>query len=431
MRTCCSFCFALILTLGLAACAWQGVAPPSQNVAGALARPAAARGYKLIYSFPGGAGGANPDAGPTFVNGVGFGTTGKGGDVGCNCGTVFAGTKVIYDFKGASSKDGATPIGALLPVGDKLYGITGAGGRDGGACAARGSGVAGCGTVYEIDTTGNERVIYRFKGGSDGETPGGGLIYRKGVLYGTTFSGGTNKVCYSGNLPPGCGVVFAVDLSGHEKVIYRFKGGSDGEFPNTKLLSLNGTLYGTTVNGGGGNPRFCYAGCGTIFSVTPAGKKSLIYTFKGGKDGMAPYSPLLAVNGFLYGTTAEGGCMRVCDRYGSVPGGGTIFKMSSSGSETIIHRFVIAKASGLDPVGPLVFLNGHIFGVTAEALSPYAGTIYSATLKSFKQLYGFRVTLGDAQDPAGLTLKPSTQELYGVGHVGGANGVGAIFRYTL
>ncbi|MGA9943989.1 MAG: hypothetical protein WBP75_03040, partial [Candidatus Cybelea sp.] len=65
---------------------------------------------------------------------------------------------------------------------------------------------------------------------------------------------------------------------------------------------------------------------------------------------------------------------------------------------------------------------------TAES---YAGTIYSATLKDFKYLYYFKVTSGDAQDPAGLTLKPSTQELYGVGHVGGANGVGAIFRYSL
>ncbi|MGA9943945.1 MAG: choice-of-anchor tandem repeat GloVer-containing protein, partial [Candidatus Cybelea sp.] len=351
MRTRCLFCFALVLTLGLAACSWRGATPPvGQNVAGAsLTQPdAAPKGYKLIYSFPGGAGGSNPDAGPTFVNGVGFGTTGKGGDVGCNCGTVFAGTKVIYDFKGASSKDGATPVGVLLPVGDKLYGVTGAGGRDDSVCAAR-SGPAGCGTVYEIDAGGNERVIYRFKGGRDGKTPGGGLVYRKGVLYGVTFSGGTNAVCYSSSIPPGCGVVFAIDSSGHEKVIYRFKGGSDGEFPNTQLLSLNGKLYGTTVNGGEGQPSSCYAGCGTIFSVTPAGKKSLIYAFKGGKDGIAPYSPLLAVNGFMYGTTAEGGCLSAC---GQNSGAGTLFKMSPSGSETVVHRFVFAQGSGYSPSGP-------------------------------------------------------------------------------
>jgi hypothetical protein len=160
-----------------------------------------------------------------------------------------------------------------------------------------------------------------------------------------------------------------------------------------------------------------------VFSVTPSGNESVIYAFKGKKDGMTPASPLVAVNGFLYGTTFLGGCLRACG--GSIPGGGTVFKVSLSGSETIVHRFIIAPNNGTGPEGPLVFLNGQLFGTTA-ATAKNGGTIYSATSKSFKYLYHFPVGQGG---PDGLTLKPSTQEMYGVARNGGVNRVGSIFRY--
>jgi uncharacterized repeat protein (TIGR03803 family) len=426
MRTCCSFCFALILTLGLAACAWRGATPTlGQSVAGArLTQPAAAhKGYKLVYNFPGGAGGSDPIGGLTFVNRVMFGTTASGGEVsGCSCGTVHAGKKVIYAFKGVSSQDGADPNGGLLFVGSKFYGETDLGGRSDGVCAGNSYG-HGCGTVYQIDTSGNERVIYRFKGGSDGEIPVGGLVSLKGVMYGVTKYGGSSATCDPSRSIPGCGVVFSIDSSGHEKVIYRFKGAPDGAFPVTKLLSHNGEMYGTTAGGGS-----CGAGgCGTVFSVSPSGSESVIYAFKGNKDGMTPASPLIAVDGSLYGTTFGGGCARNC---GS-SGWGIIFKVTLSGSETVLHRFIMAPNDGTNPEGPLVFLNGRLFGTTA-ATSNNAGTIYSATSKTVKFLHHFESTPAeDPNGPDGLTLEPSTQEMYGVARSGGKDLAGAIFRYTL
>ena len=240
---------------------------------------ASGEGYKLIYTFPGGAGGADPLAPPTFVDGVAFGATYSGGDVsGCNCGTVFANGKVIYNFKGASSGDGAYPTGAFLLVGKELYGVTFQGGRSKGVCTS--GSVHGCGTIFAIDAKGNERVIYRFKGGSDGEAPVSALISQNGVLYGVTAKGGTNGACSDGL--PGCGVVFSVDSSGHEKVIYRFKGGTDGALPSAGLLVVKGQLYGTTATGGGDCPAST-SGCGTVFRMTPSGSEKLFTRLKAGK----------------------------------------------------------------------------------------------------------------------------------------------------
>jgi uncharacterized repeat protein (TIGR03803 family) len=416
----------LVWSLGLAACSWQGATPAQSGARNSVVDPTASgEGYKLIYTFPGGAGGADPLAPPTFADGVAFGATYSGGDVsGCNCGTVFANGKVIYNFKGASSGDGADPTGAFLLVGKELYGVTLQGGRTNGVCTS--GNIRGCGTILAVDTKGNEKVIYRFKGGSDGEAPVGALVSKNGVLYGATAKGGTNGTCSDGL--PGCGVVFSVDSSGHEKVIYRFKGGTDGALPSVGLLVVKGQLYGTTATGGGVCPSST-SGCGTVFRMTPSGSEKIIHAFKGGKDGQDPNSALIVANDSLYGTTGFGGCPRACGPSG---GYGTIFKMSLSGGETIIHRFIKERNGGENPEGPLVFLKGQLFGTTPAAPPDYGGTIYSATPKHLIYLYRFPIIPGDIQGPTGLMLKPSTQSFYGTARVGGGSGNGGgIFRYSL
>jgi uncharacterized repeat protein (TIGR03803 family) len=60
-----------------------------------------------------------------------------------------------------------------------------------------------------------------------------------------------------------------------ERVVYSFNGGSDGAHPSS-LIKVNGTLYGTTIYGGS---ESCENGCGTVFSVTPAGAEKVVYTF--------------------------------------------------------------------------------------------------------------------------------------------------------
>jgi uncharacterized repeat protein (TIGR03803 family) len=139
-----------------------------------------------------------------------------------------------------------------------------------------------------------------------------GLADVNGILYGTTQAGGDAKKCVGfGRYPDyGCGIVFEVTTSGREKVLHRFAGGTDGVAPVAGLAYLNGTFYGTTSYGGA--PRCLYHGCGTIFKVEPSGKETVLYRFvmrtaQGSLGGLFPEGGLTEAAGILYGTTAYGG----------------------------------------------------------------------------------------------------------------------------
>src|SRR5262249_47037938 len=105
-------------------------------------------------------------------------------------------------------------------------------------------------TVYELVKTNSgyrETTLYVFKDGNDGTGPSyvSMVFDQAGNLYGTTTSGG----------PRGQGTVYKLsanpDGSWNEKVLYSFKGGSDGAVPMAGVtLDSTGNLYGTTINGG-------------------------------------------------------------------------------------------------------------------------------------------------------------------------------------
>src|SRR6185437_8669926 len=111
-----------------------------------------------------------------------------------------------------------------------------------------------------------------------------GLIVLGGTLYGTTSSGGDHAF----------GTVFRIDKSGSERVLYNFKGGSDGADPYAPLVAFKGALYGTTLVGGGS--QTCPQGCGTVFEVSTSGKEHVVHAFKGGSDGIGPIAGLTVVN---------------------------------------------------------------------------------------------------------------------------------------
>jgi uncharacterized repeat protein (TIGR03803 family) len=117
----------------------------------------------------------------------------------------------------------------------------------------------GCGVIFEITKTGEERVLYRFGGKADGGYPIGGVVQdAQGNLYGTTSLGG-DLTCGNG---AGCGVIFKKPKIGKEVVLHVFSG-SDGEFPSAALfLDSKGNLYGTTPSGGAHNG-------GVVFELTP------------------------------------------------------------------------------------------------------------------------------------------------------------------
>lgn len=167
--------------------------------------------------------------------------------------------KVLYSFQGLP--DGADPAGEIAFDGaGNLYGATLDGGADN--CP----GIAQCGAVFQLEPptqkggAWSESLIYVFKGKSydDGETPGGGVIFDKtGNLYGTTSYGGSGD-CVLLGIKVGCGVVYKLTPpkqkggAWSESVIYSFKGGKDGYLPNGDLtFDAAGNIYGATEFGGG------------------------------------------------------------------------------------------------------------------------------------------------------------------------------------
>jgi len=143
-------------------------------------------------------------------------------------------------------------------------------------------------------------VVHSFTGGADGANPEAGVIRDSaGNLYGTTSGGGIiGATCYSG-----CGVVYRLDTSGQETVLYSFTGGADGGYPLWGALARDsaGSLYGTTNGGGTDN-------AGVVFKVDTSGHESVLHSFTGGADGGNPSGGLvLGPEGQLYGTTAFGG----------------------------------------------------------------------------------------------------------------------------
>ena len=255
---------------------------------------------------------------------------------------------VLHSFNGGT--DGKYPSGGLIAMNGLLYGATEGGGGLG--C----HGPDGCGTVFEVSASGTERVLYRFEAGSDGATPEAGLVALDGKLYGTTSDRGDPR-CE-------CGTVFEVRTSGAERVIYRFKGGTDGRSPLGNLVAVNGKLYGTTEDGGSICNR--YTGCGTVFEVSPSGKERVLYRFKGGTDGANPESNLVALNDNLYGTTGSGGDSRSCTAPAQARswfGCGTVFEVNvASGAERVLHRF----EGGMDGAHPqnVIAMNGALYGTT-------------------------------------------------------------------
>ena len=192
------------------------------------------------------------------------------------------------------------------------------------------------------------KLLYSFKGAPDGASPLAGLLDVNGTLYGTTLNGSTYDDC---NL--GCGTVFAIDPAGSERVIYNFKGGNDGLWPFAGLTALGGSLYGTT-GGGGANSA------GTVFSVTTSGSENVVHSFTAGNDGYDPEANLIVVKGTLYGTTVYGGSS-ACGGNGC----GTVFKIARSGKERVLHAFA-GGSDGARVYGPVTYMNGDLFGATLE-----------------------------------------------------------------
>jgi hypothetical protein len=267
---------------------------------------------------------------------------------------------LLYHFRGG--RDGAVPEAGLLlgPLGT-LYGTTSGGGL-------------GWGIVFALtppapgQTTWRKIAIYWFRGPAhdDGSSPAATLIMDKhGVLYGTTGGGGLGFGTVFALTPPAPGKAYWT-----EAVLYSFKGGSDGDFPDAGLaMGANGSLYGTTTRGG---PCPGGGGCGTVFELTRPGPGKILWTeqvlhsFSGGADGSIPEASLiLDSSGNLYGTA----------RWGGNPNfGGTVFELNppatAKGAWNFQVLYTFGQSSTTDGYAPMASLvmdaRGNLYGSTTE-----------------------------------------------------------------
>lgn len=397
------FVMSLPLFLGFALTA-QEVAQPATGTKSS---------YSVLYSFPGRGYGASPMSG-VILDPLGnlYGTTNTGGDLTCargnggGCGTIFklspTGVRtVLYNFRGGAS--GAFPYSSLVrDAAGNLYGTADLG--DTNCNPPYGCGVVfnldtngtytllhsfigqpndgeyageltldsagnlygtttqggahNFGTVFTLDPTGSEKVLYSFSSSPDGATAGEGLLRTPtGELYGTTSYGGTI----------GGGTIFKLDPDGNETVMYNFGSTVDGDLPGTLIRDSSGNLYGTNETGG----IFWF---GTVFKLDPAGNESVLYSFRANGDGAYPRGVVRDEAGNLYGTTYGGSATAPC---------GTIFKLDPAGKFTVLHTFAgtgIGVGDGCYPFDPMVKdAAGNLYGTTHIGGTFNLGTVFKLT----------------------------------------------------
>ncbi len=353
--------------------------------------------YQVLHSFGGIPDGRGPSASLIDVKGMLYGTTSRGGQYGN--GTVFSisttGTEqVLHSF--GKVHNPKWPYASLIDVNSTFYGTTIKGGAH------------GSGTVFSISTSGRQRVLHSFDG-SDGAFPEASLLDVKGMLYGTTFRGGKYGR-YGG------GTIFSIRTTGTEQVLHSF---DDSAGPAASLIDVNGTLYGTTV--GGGLASSCgSSGCGTVFSITKSGKETILYSFKGlPTDGAQPLAGLIDVKGTLYGMTEDGG---------SYYGEGTVFSISTSGTEKVLHSFGQGY-DGNHPLAGLIDINGTLYGTTNQGGVYSQGTVFSISASGAENVLHSFGGIPDGLGPS-ASLVDVNGTLYGTTLYGGTHGNGTVFALT-
>ena len=357
-----------------------------------------AQGFTVLYAFGNGKDGGTPYS-DLVRDSAGnlYGTTFSGGTAGD--GTVFTldatgKETVLYSFQGGA--DGALPVAGLIRGAEgELYGAT----VEGGA--------AGHGTIFKLDATGTEIVLHHFKS-ADGSYPDASLLRdASGNLYGATLEGGASNV----------GTVFMLGRNREETVLHSFTG-ADGRFPYSYgglIRDANGNFYGTSLAGGASDQ-------GVVFKLNAAGREIILHTFTGGTDGGYPYAGLVMdEKGNLYGTTYMGGAS----------GQGTIFRVTQGGKETVLYSFTGAADGGNPAARLLRDKKGNFFGTTYYGGGSNSGVVFKLDKNHNLTVLHSLDYANDGGYPTARLIRDANGNLYGTASAGGASNRGTVFRIAL
>jgi uncharacterized repeat protein (TIGR03803 family) len=302
-------------------------------------------------------------------SGTGFGLPGAGG-------TVFKTTPAgkltsLYSFCSQPNCSDGLFTNRLIQAADgNFYGTT----IRGGASPVSQCYGEGCGNVFRITSEGTLTIMYSFcpkANCADGAEPYAALVQgTDGNFYGTTGYGGAN----------GQGTVFKITSGGTLTTLYSFcsqTNCADGSLPMAELVQgTTGNFYGTTSSGGVNASSQC---CGTVFTITPDGALTTLYSFcsqTNCTDGDSPSAGLIqGTDGSFYGVTASGGdpkCFtQIVDGTPTSYSCGTVFRITSAGALTTLHTFELTDGDG--PAGALLETANGIFYGTTGAGGPGQG----------------------------------------------------------
>ena len=371
--------------------------------------------FTTLVSFTGTNGiypGANPYAGLALgSDGNFYGTTSSGGTN--NHGTIFQLTPggaftSLLSFNGAN---GATPYAALVQGADgSFYGTTFIGG------------VSNWGTIFLITTNGMFTNLFSFTGANNpclGANPGAALVQADdGSFYGTADFGGASMNVVPGISGAGYGTIFQLTTNS-TVVVPVFLGYTNGAYPSGGLvLGKDGNFYGTTMCGGRGISS-TFSVFGTVFKLSPDGTFTNLYLFSGGGDGGFIYAGLVqGKDGNLYGAAFGGGSQDY----------GTLFKVSTNGSFTLLYTFTFFDSGS--PYGGLTKgSDGNFYGTTYGAYAGYGSVFLLTPGGAFTNLFFFNNASGS--HPDGVLAQGPDGNFYGTTSQGGANGWGTIFRLSV
>ena len=270
-------------------------------------------------------------------------------------------------------------------------------------------GIFGRGMIFKVSGTGHETVLYSFKGYPDGDTPDS-ISFRDsaGNLFGTTYQGGANNF----------GTVFKLDTHGSETIVYSFCPNGPcamGAYPGGLIRDNN--LYGITFAGGDFSCEM--TGCGTVFRINRKGVQIVLHAFGSFGDGKTPNAGLVRdESGNLHGTTVFGGAY----------GYGTVFKLAATGHESVKYSFNGA-ANGSEPYGGLYRdAEGNLYGTTSQGGVYNYGTVFKVTtLGKHAVLHSFRGGVYGAYPYAGV-IKDEQGNIFGTTYQGGSYDYGTVFK---
>jgi len=288
-------------------------------------------------------------------------------------------------------------------------------------------------TGSRIAVAQTETILYSFCAQdvcADGAWPDGDLIMdASGNLYGTADAGVFQS-----------GVVFELTPFGTETVILAFNNPDYGLLPSGGLVrDASGNFYGEALEGGYFKKHICKQdGCGLVYQLTPSWSETVIYNFTGSTAGGFPSGGLaLDADGNFYGAT-----------FGLGPKGhtsGSVFKVTPSGVETLLHKFGASKSDGFInvPQRLVVDQGGNIYGTTDFGgvkgrlgkngnCGRGCGTIFEINASGVETiLHTFKgYTQGDGAHPMAGLILDGKGNLYGTTNYGGLYGYGTIFQLT-